>query len=88
MYINDKSLFLRDEFAMDVKTGNKFGDNKFKLYRYDESNEIITQEFQGAFHIVDNGYFEWSCMVNPYKKYKLEEADKVFGVFRVDQKRY
>ena len=64
---NDKSLFLRDEFAMDVKTGNKFGDNKFKLYRYDESNEIITQEFQGAYLIVDNGYFEWSCMVAPIK---------------------
>ena len=64
---NDKTVTLYDELVRGVKDGVLFSDYEFKLYEYDENNNVIEVVYVGVWFMVDNGYLSWSCTVPPMK---------------------
>jgi len=57
-----------DDFITGLREGTELSDVKFNLFQYDNSGEVTTREYSGAYVIVDNGYHDWSVTVPPLSR--------------------
>ena len=65
---NDKTLIMYDCLLPIIHNGELNQDHVFTLLEKDKENKIIEVEYVGAWFIVDNGYLNWSCTIEPMKQ--------------------
>ena len=63
---NDKSLLMRDQFAMDLQHGRILNDYEFTLFERTFGNAVKEVKYRGCWLVVDNGYLNWSTNIPPY----------------------
>ena len=64
--LNDKSLLMRDTFAMDLQFGRILSDYEFYLYERSSGNQVRSVKYNGCWLVVDNGYLDWSTNIPPF----------------------
>ena len=65
---NDKTIAHFDYFMKGIQEGHIFQDYKFELYDYDDAGNVIGQNYEGVWLLVDNGYLNWPTTVPPFKR--------------------
>ena len=50
-----------------VQEGRLLQDMEFDLYERDESGNVVSVKYQGAWILVDNGYLNWATTIAPFK---------------------
>ena len=64
---NDKTIILFDDFVRGIHEGRILQDMEFTLYEHDESGNVVSVKYCGAWILVDNGYLNWATTVAPFK---------------------
>jgi hypothetical protein len=55
-----------DSFVSGIRDGSILKNVNFELLAYGKAGHIKKLQFSGAYLVVDNGYFDWSCTVLPF----------------------
>jgi hypothetical protein len=50
-----------------VHDGRILQQMEFDLYEHDESGNVVSVKYQGAWILVDNGYLNWATTIAPFK---------------------
>ncbi len=65
---NDKTLATFDCFMSGINNGDFLSDVEFELFKQNESGEVISVKYRGAWLMVDNGYLSWPVTVPPFAR--------------------
>ena len=60
--VNDKTIIKHDKYLTDLRDGLAWQNVTFTLFNADGTESTLT----GPYHITDNGYHYWRCLMSPF----------------------